>query len=249
MSSNTTDNNEEEYIWNFAIGSNMNTKVLEGRRKIFPIEKIPGFCTDHALVFSVLTLPYFEPAMAAICSKKNTTIHGLLVKLTKKQFNHLYMTEGGPSGGYRPLPVKVEAYDGRIIDAIAFADKTMSEYREEKEGTPSRRYMNIIIEGAKENKLDPNYILYLESIKAFQAGLIVKILFALLHLPLLLVVFLIFTLRFMMLRVGGRAFLAPVLGALINVVRKVLWISHDYIFSKILGNGGRKVGVEKKTEE
>jgi hypothetical protein len=60
---------EEEFIWNFAFGSNMSSQVLTGRRKIKPIESIPGTAQNWRVSFMPF-FPYIEPGMGTIVNYK-----------------------------------------------------------------------------------------------------------------------------------------------------------------------------------
>jgi hypothetical protein len=231
--------NSEEFVWNFAIGSNMNSKILEGRRQLQPAEKVAGLCRDHRLGFPLLAIPYFEPSMAAIVPQVGSIIHGVLARFTKKQFDHLYQTEGGPTGDYHLLNVLVEAYDGRKIKAIAFAHKGFETDRPEDEGIPSTRYMSIILEGAKESKLDPNYITELEKIPAYKSSLLVKGVALLSHLPLIILSVIVMASNFLLFRFFKLKILGWANSLALRTLRTVMWFTHDLFLSKILGNGGR----------
>jgi hypothetical protein len=241
MSSKTT--SEPEYVWNFAVGSNLNPRTLQGRRKINPIESIPGICRDYALAFQLLQVPYLEPAMAGVTPRKGAVVHGLLIKLTRTQFDYLYLTEGGPNGPYKLVPVDVDAYDGRKqIKAFAFAHRNCENLTESDEGQPSFRYKNLILEGAKLQKLDANYISHLEAIEAHSSSVIVKAIFLLIHFPIIAFLFLIMTFNFMILRTTGWTLMQTYISKFVYLpVTKLLWLEHDLFFSKIFGNGGRKI--------
>jgi hypothetical protein len=92
---------EEKYIWNFAYGSNMNFKILEGRRKIKPLETARGIVKGYQLDFNLPTIPYLEPGMGSVSKNEGSEIHGFLIKLTEKEFYKLYETEGKNNNYYK----------------------------------------------------------------------------------------------------------------------------------------------------
>jgi hypothetical protein len=114
--------NYPDYVYNFAYGSNMYPNVLTGRRKIHPIESIPGVFEGWQLTFDLRGIPAVEPCFGNIKENVESEIHGVLHKMTNTQFKHLMATEGGggvDANGYIPTKVNVHAYDGRIIEAYA----------------------------------------------------------------------------------------------------------------------------------
>jgi len=70
---------------------------------------------------------------------------------------------GGVSPGYDPMRVQVHTYQGRIIEAWAFAAPSL------RLGyAPSRRYRDLVIRGAQENGLDPGYVRHLQRLPCVQ---------------------------------------------------------------------------------
>ncbi|KAJ1997984.1 hypothetical protein GGI04_005194, partial [Coemansia thaxteri] len=55
-----------EMIWYLGYGSNMNSKVLSGRRQVFPIKSLPVVVPGYQLTFDMAGLPYWEPGFGAI---------------------------------------------------------------------------------------------------------------------------------------------------------------------------------------
>ncbi|CAF3875071.1 unnamed protein product [Rotaria sp. Silwood1] len=84
-----------EYVYNFAYGANLQPKVLSGRRKIQPIESIPGILEGWQLMFDLRGIPAVEPCFGNIKENPDAEIHGVLHKMTSKEFKHLLATEGG----------------------------------------------------------------------------------------------------------------------------------------------------------
>jgi hypothetical protein len=159
--------NYPDYVYNFAYGSNMYPNVLTGRRKIHPIESIPGVLEGWQLTFDLRGIPAVEPCFGNIKENVESEIHGVLHKMTNTQFKHLMATEGGggvDANGYIPTKVNVHAYDGRIIEAYALVVHQTSSAILYHHALPSTRYMGLLRNGAKHYNIHPLYIEYLQSL-------------------------------------------------------------------------------------
>lgn len=160
----------------FAFGSNLNLQKLTSRSggiKILGAE--PGQVSGHRLAFNLLCFPPFEPTMAGLepdSSKNSEAVHGLLVTLRRAQYELLYLSEGGASGpgrAYIEREVTVETYNGKKVKAIAFQTNPKSPQKLPKwlELPPSKRYRDLILNGAETAGLDERYISQLKKVKAF----------------------------------------------------------------------------------
>ena len=67
--------------------------------------------------------------------------------------------EGGGSY-YKPVITTIYLYDGRQVQGQIY---TRPRESLKSQDLPSKRYLNLIIDGAKEAKLDPEYIKKLEA--------------------------------------------------------------------------------------
>ena len=151
---------DENFIWNFAIASNLHP-VKRSERANLKIEKIlPGKLKDWRLAFNLRGISWIEPSMASIEPESGNEVHGLLLKMSKLDFNKLVLSEG-EDYVYKKEIVEVKTYDGKMINAIAF--RTTNEHKLKKDIPPSLRYMNLIREGARLSNLDEKYINKLES--------------------------------------------------------------------------------------
>jgi len=116
-------------------------------------------------------VPFIEPVYGGLTRCAGAECHGLLLKLTKKSFARLIMTEG-VSKGYMPIEVEVKAYDGRIIKAYALSPH----YQLIVHGQyPSKRYRNLLIQGAQEHGLSIEYQNYLKTIPTNNFPLVIGI--------------------------------------------------------------------------
>ena len=170
--------------------------------------------------------------MGTIERHEGSICHGVLVKLSKKEFEELYSSEGGPGGSYKLSEMEVEAYDGRIIKAYAFENKIPLKFA----GYPSTRYMNLLIEGAIENKLDEKYIEELKSIPTNPTSLFKKILIFPIFGPFMILMILLMLISTCLRKSVGFKF-AP--SFLFQMVVSLFWFLHDYLLKFIFGDGGK----------
>lgn len=160
-----------DHVYNFAYGSNMLPRVLTGRRKIHPIESIPGVLEGWQLTFDLRGIPGVEPCFGNIKENPESEIHGVLHKISGNDFKRLLATEGGggvDQNGYIPLKVNVHAYDGRIIEAYALVVRQNSPAILDRHTVPSFRYMGLLRNGAAHHKIHPLYIEYLQSLPSHE---------------------------------------------------------------------------------
>ncbi|KAJ9529400.1 hypothetical protein QJQ45_013749 [Haematococcus lacustris] len=57
---------QEGEVWYFAFGSNMNSKILTGRRRVQPLSSVPCTVLGYQLDFNYRAIPYLEPGFATI---------------------------------------------------------------------------------------------------------------------------------------------------------------------------------------
>ncbi|KAJ3077337.1 hypothetical protein HK102_005254 [Quaeritorhiza haematococci] len=180
---NTNDDNE--YVWYLAYGSNMNPNTLSNRRKVFP--KVSKGCTVPGwyLNFDVLALPYFEPSFASISTAlplnpppsylaqfpgppQHLELQGVVHKITKTDFENICRTEGGGGHkdvGYQRVTVDVVTYEGEQLKAVTLSQGSPRLLGLLPYSVPcSERYAKILVEGARHHHLNPAWISYLESL-------------------------------------------------------------------------------------
>lgn len=89
-------------------------------------------------------------------------VHGLVYQLTLQQFLLLLATEGVPIA-YKLIRVRTINYEKPTREIISYTLQSGNSY----EGKPSKRYINLIRKGAKEQDLDYEYQNYLSTIESF----------------------------------------------------------------------------------
>ncbi|KAL4423211.1 hypothetical protein ABPG77_000003 [Micractinium sp. CCAP 211/92] len=139
---------EQATVWYFAYGSNMNKKVLSGRRMIKPAASLPAVLPGWQLTFSQLGLPYTEPGFAAVerqpaaataeaangggagggapppsARQRRPDVHGVLHRITPSQWAYVLETEGASKedsedGGYAVVTTTAVTYDGKQVEGV-----------------------------------------------------------------------------------------------------------------------------------
>ena len=149
-----------ERFWYFSYGANMNVKYIEERKKVKVIESAPAILKDFRMAFSFKGFPHVEPGFAGLWDSPGSNVHGIAICLDKQSADILDTSEGANNTfGYVKQKVTFNTYAGKAIEGFIYIDKSP----DRKEYLPSRRYLNILISGAKEAGLDSKYIAKLES--------------------------------------------------------------------------------------
>jgi cation transport regulator ChaC len=155
----TTDGDDlESGVWYFAYGANMDRPTLVERRRIEPQEEQVGMLQGFALCFDQPGLPLIEPVFANLRREEGASVHGVLYRLSTAQLKQLDQLEGG--GAYLHLEVDVQAADGRDIQAKTYLARSTVDGR-----YPSRRYMDLLLRGARDRGLPEAWISRLENQK------------------------------------------------------------------------------------
>ena len=148
-----TETNEK--ILYFGYGSNINSTTHKWRQ-IKVESKTPCILYDYRLTFDVKAYAFVEGSFANIRACPGECVHGVGMEMSKKEFiTNVINTE---SPHYQIKDIKVTAYDKTQYNAITLLDY-------DTDGTynyPSRRYLDLIVNGAEENHLDDEYVVYLK---------------------------------------------------------------------------------------
>mmetsp|Transcript_8622 Transcript_8622/g.8754 ORF Transcript_8622/g.8754 Transcript_8622/m.8754 type:complete len:295 (-) Transcript_8622:35-919(-) len=157
-------------IYYFGIGSNLlKSKVINrgvNGTKIDLISMVPGIAPKHRLAFNLRGFPPLEPSMAGIEPDENEECHGSLIEMTPENYHKLWASEGGlsPKPGYEQVVVEVFPYSSQSsVRAISL--RSAPHVKLTKDRNPSARYLSILIEGAEELGIVPEYVNRLKSIQ------------------------------------------------------------------------------------
>jgi gamma-glutamylcyclotransferase len=138
-------------------GSNMNRGIFEDRRGMRPIQARPAVLDNYRICFN-LPIGRGERGVANLEPSEGARVWGVLYLITTDEAEHLDRTEGVPSGGYRRIPVNVSVDGGKEIEAFTYQSDKINPGRK-----PSPRYIALLIEGAVQHGLPPDYVDYLRS--------------------------------------------------------------------------------------
>ena len=215
----------------------MNKAVFEGRRKIKSTNSKNVILENYQLTFNVPGIPFWEPSFASILPRKGHILHGVIFEIEDKDFQRIRYSEGGngvPGIGYQVVELQVTSYEGQKYIA-----KTLyyncSAFPNIHEFHPSKRYLNLIIQGAKENKLDRGYIKTLELLDFYEVehthASIAKFLFiipASVVLPFILTYYSLA--KYFKIRVSAIVIMA-------HYIQYILYLFHDYIWIRVFPSG------------
>lgn len=145
-----TQGDDQPFCWYFAFGSNMNSRVLIEQRNISPHEAHPAKLSGHRLVFDHNGYPLVEPGFASMTEDADSEVWGVLYRLCTHDFKRLHLTE---SQGYRVKDIQVVTSEGDQVICSTYIT-----HIQVKGLKPSRRYLNLLVEGALEHQLPRRYI-------------------------------------------------------------------------------------------
>ena len=146
----------ETELWYFAYGANLDPAILIERRGIVPMASRRAILHGYQLVFDQPGIPWLEPSFANLAPDEAGAVHGVAYRLSPEQLEELDALEG--DGAYDHLDVSLEVEDGPPVMA-----KTYVTYDTEQGLLPSRRYMGLLIRGAREHGLHEEWIHRLET--------------------------------------------------------------------------------------
>jgi gamma-glutamylcyclotransferase len=149
--------NEESkaLVWYLAYGSNMNSGIFESRRGMRPLQAQPALLENYRLRFN-LAIGRGERGVANLESQEGARTWGVLYLITVEQFLHLDRTEGVSRSAYRRIPISAIVNGSEQIAAFTYQSDRITLGRK-----PSPRYIGLLIEGALQHGLPPDYLRYL----------------------------------------------------------------------------------------
>lgn len=150
-------------VWYFAYGSNMNERLFCDRRHMVWLQTRIGRLDGYRLAFTVAggRRPGLS-APANIVSAPGESVFGVLYQLPLRKFARLDNSEGRQ---YGYLWTEVEDSDGHRIAAVTY-QVAQTAAQTAAQGRPSRSYLNLIREAARQRGLPDDYIARLERVEA-----------------------------------------------------------------------------------
>ena len=139
-------------LWYFAYGSNLERSTFVGRRRMQPLATAIGMLRDFELRFDLPVGPG-ERGVANVAPRPGEHVWGALYQLTVSEAERLDRTEGVDKGVYRRLAVEIAKPDGSAVAAFTYCSEISGPERK-----PSRRYLGLLLAGARELELPAEWV-------------------------------------------------------------------------------------------
>jgi cation transport regulator ChaC len=146
-----------ETLWYFAYGSNLHDTIFRERRGMQVRCVRRAWLDDYGLRFNLPVGPG-ERGVANIEPEPGASICGALYLLTCTDCERLDRSEGVHFGAYRRLAIEVRLDDGTRRAAFTYQSSATRDGRK-----PSARYLNLLLDGARQRGLPDDYVRWLES--------------------------------------------------------------------------------------
>jgi cation transport regulator ChaC len=142
----------------FGYGSNVDPGTFLGRRRMRPLETVVARLDDWELLFDLPVGPG-ERGVANVRPRPGAHVWGVVYRITRAQAVHLDRTEGVDRGGYRRVWVEVAVAGGESRRAY-----TLHAPHARGDRKPSRRYLGLLLAGARHHGLPDEWIATLRAI-------------------------------------------------------------------------------------
>ncbi len=145
-------------VWYFGYGSNMDPRTFLGRRRMRPHEARVARLDAYELRFD-LPIGHGERAVANVVPVPGREVWGVAYRIDVPEAARLDRTEGVHRGAYLRRPVAlVPEGDGAPFDAFTYHSTRSVAGRK-----PSRRYLGLLLTGARHHGLPEEYVAWLRS--------------------------------------------------------------------------------------
>ena len=143
--------------WYFAYGSNLSKQQMLRRTGYIPISR-PAGLSNFQLAFRQVLVG--EDVYATIVPAPGKVVQGVAYLCSPHAMAQLDVFEGVAENCYRRESVQVTAQTGEVLNCIVyFGEKFRSEA-----AVPSSNYLNLILTGAQEHQLPPDYFQQIKTI-------------------------------------------------------------------------------------
>ena len=139
-------------VWYFAYGSNVDPRTFQGRRRMRPLRTEVARLDGYALCFDLPVGPG-ERGVGNVRREPEDLIWGVAYEIEGAEAQRLDATEGVAHGAYARLPVRIETRDAGWLDAYTYQSSRGVSGR-----LPSRRYMGLLLAGARHYDLPASWI-------------------------------------------------------------------------------------------
>ena len=141
----------DDLLWYFAYGSNMCASIFVERRGMQPSAATWGWLEGFRLCFDLPVGPG-ERGVANLVGAPGARTCGVLYRISAAEAERLDHSEGVPAGYYRRIAVTVNTGEGAIA-AFTYQSGYATPGRK-----PSRRYMRLLLDGARQHGLPAEYV-------------------------------------------------------------------------------------------
>lgn len=146
----------EPPLWYFAYGSNLDPGTFVGRRRMRPLDTRVARVEGWRLVFD-LPIGNGERGVANLLPDAGGSAAGVAYLISGAQAEHLDRTEGVPRA-YRREAIVAQAEGGQSLRAFTYVSPHRQPGRR-----PSRRYMGLLLRGARHHGLSAEWVRFLRS--------------------------------------------------------------------------------------
>lgn len=145
-------------LWYFAYGSNVDPRTFLGRRGMRPHEACVAQLEDYELRFDLPIGPG-ERGVANVGRRAGSRIWGMAYRLTLADAARLDRTEGVHRGFYRRVTVAPRTREGLALSAFTYHSPRGRAGRK-----PSRRYLGLLLSGARHHGLPAEWMEHLRGL-------------------------------------------------------------------------------------
>lgn len=154
----------QDTLYYFAYGSNINPDVLECERRITPLARAVACVKNYSLVFDVPGIAYVEPSFANIIPCDQSDVWGVCYKIFTSDLKIISATEGAT---YKAVNVNVYTLcASQPIIAVALISNHQH-VATERPLLPSKRYLKLLVTGAKYHHLPNDYVEFLRATNCY----------------------------------------------------------------------------------
>jgi cation transport regulator ChaC len=139
-------------LWYFAYGSNLDPDTFLGRRGMRPLDTRVAMLDGYELRFDLPVGPG-ERGVANVIARPGEHVWGALYLLSAPEAERLDRTEGVQHDAYRRLDVSARTLASETIPAFTYVSSRGREGR-----MPSRRYLGLLLAGARHHGLPEEWV-------------------------------------------------------------------------------------------
>lgn len=137
--------------WCFSYGSNLSKQQMLRRTGSIPTAHTACLVNYRLAFRKALT---GQDVYATIVPTPGAIVHGVAYRCSPRSMAQLDLFEGVAENCYRRESVQVATQANDILECIVYIGEAFSA----EDSVPSSSYLNLILTGAKEHQLPPDYI-------------------------------------------------------------------------------------------